>query len=117
MLLVIVGTIGATLASGAFDQQLLTELFSGGVGRYIDLIGGLSIIVIVLLNQNGIAREQINQLRGIEQTILNKIRIKGINTIKRVYMKKFKRKMKATTKAMAAMARPINLMSITCYSC
>jgi len=31
-------------------------------------------------------------LRGIEQTILKKIRIKGILNIKKVYMKKFKRR-------------------------
>jgi sulfate-transporting ATPase len=57
--------IGATLAAGAFSQQLLTSIFSDGVGKYIDLIGGISILVIVLLNQDGIAREQINQIRGL----------------------------------------------------
>jgi sulfate-transporting ATPase len=57
--------IGATLAGGAFSQQLLTSIFSDGVGKYIDLIGGISILAIVLLNQDGIAREQINQIRGL----------------------------------------------------
>jgi sulfate-transporting ATPase len=57
--------IGATLAAGAFSQQLLTSIFSDGVGKYIDLIGGISILAIVLLNQDGIAREQINQIRGL----------------------------------------------------
>jgi ABC-type branched-subunit amino acid transport system permease subunit len=57
--------IGATLAAGAFSQQLLTSIFSDGVGKYIDLIGGVSILAIVLLNQDGIAREQINQIRGL----------------------------------------------------
>ncbi|MCW2959422.1 MAG: transporter related protein [Solirubrobacterales bacterium] len=61
--------IGATLASGGFNQQLLTSIFSDSVGKYIDLIGGVSIIVIVLLNQNGIAREQINQIRGLRKAL------------------------------------------------
>ncbi|MDX6686511.1 MAG: hypothetical protein QOF86_2639, partial [Baekduia sp.] len=42
-----------------------TSIFSSSVGKYIDLIGGISILVIVLLNQDGIAREQINQIRGL----------------------------------------------------
>jgi sulfate-transporting ATPase len=61
--------IGATLAAGAFSQQLLTSIFSSSVGKYIDLIGGISILVIVLLNQDGVAREQINQIRGL-RTVL-----------------------------------------------
>jgi ABC-type branched-subunit amino acid transport system ATPase component/ABC-type branched-subunit amino acid transport system permease subunit len=61
--------IGATLAAGAFSQQLLTSIFSSSVGRYIDLIGGISILVIVLLNQDGIAREQINQIRGLRTAL------------------------------------------------
>jgi sulfate-transporting ATPase len=57
--------LGATLAAGAVSQQLLTSIFSDSVGKYIDLIGGISILAIVLLNQDGIAREQINQIRGL----------------------------------------------------
>jgi ABC-type branched-subunit amino acid transport system ATPase component/ABC-type branched-subunit amino acid transport system permease subunit len=57
--------IGATLSTGGLDQQILTSLFSTSVGRYIDLIGGVSILVLVLLNQNGIAREQIVQIRAL----------------------------------------------------
>ncbi|MEA2168251.1 MAG: hypothetical protein QOF76_1551, partial [Solirubrobacteraceae bacterium] len=55
--------LGATLGAGAFGQQLLTSVFSESVGKYTDLIGGISIILIVLGNQNGLAREQIQQLR------------------------------------------------------
>ncbi|MCW3013070.1 MAG: transporter related protein [Solirubrobacterales bacterium] len=65
--------IGATLTSGGFNQQLLTSIFSDSVGKYIDLIGGISIIVIVLLNQNGIAREQINQLRALRTLLARRI--------------------------------------------
>src|SRR6185437_14070473 len=57
--------IGATLTSGGFNQQILTSIFSTSVGKYIDLIGGLSIIALVLLNQNGIAREQAAQIRAL----------------------------------------------------
>ncbi len=54
--------IGATLAAGAFGQQLLDEIFGNGVGEYISLIGGLSIIALVLMNPDGVARAQIDQL-------------------------------------------------------
>ena len=62
--------IGATLTSGGFNEQVLDSI-SGGIGKYIDLIGGVSIIVIVLLNQNGIAREQIAQIRAL-RTVLGR---------------------------------------------
>jgi ABC-type branched-subunit amino acid transport system ATPase component/ABC-type branched-subunit amino acid transport system permease subunit len=62
--------IGATLTSGGFNEQVLDSI-SGGIGKYIDLIGGVSIIVIVLLNQNGIAREQIAQIRLL-RTVLGR---------------------------------------------
>jgi sulfate-transporting ATPase len=61
--------IGATLTSGGINQQILTSIFSTSVGKYIDLIGGLSIIALVLLNQNGIAREQAAQIRGLRTKI------------------------------------------------
>jgi ABC-type branched-subunit amino acid transport system ATPase component/ABC-type branched-subunit amino acid transport system permease subunit len=57
--------IGATLTSGGINQQIITSIFSSSVGKYIDLIGGLSIIALVLLNQNGIAREQASQIRAL----------------------------------------------------
>jgi sulfate-transporting ATPase len=51
------------------NQQILTSIFSTSVGKYIDLIGGLSIIALVLLNQNGIAREQAAQIRALRTRI------------------------------------------------
>jgi ABC-type branched-subunit amino acid transport system ATPase component/branched-subunit amino acid ABC-type transport system permease component len=56
--------IGATLAAGSLDQQILNSI-SSGIGKYIDLIAGISIIVLVLLNQDGIARETISQIRWV----------------------------------------------------
>jgi sulfate-transporting ATPase len=53
--------IGATLAPGAFSERLLNSIDSG-IGKYIPLIGGVSLVVLVLVNQNGIVKEQIAQL-------------------------------------------------------
>jgi len=53
--------IGATLAPGAFSERLLNEIDSG-IGKYIPLIGGVSLILLVLVNQNGIVKEQIAQI-------------------------------------------------------
>jgi ABC-type branched-subunit amino acid transport system ATPase component/branched-subunit amino acid ABC-type transport system permease component len=56
--------VGATLAPGAFSERLLNSIDSG-IGKYISLIGGVSLIVLLLLNQNGIVKEQIAQLAFI----------------------------------------------------
>jgi ABC-type branched-subunit amino acid transport system ATPase component/branched-subunit amino acid ABC-type transport system permease component len=53
--------IGATLAPGAFSERLLNSIDSG-IGKYISLIGGVSLIVLLLLNQNGVVKEQIAQI-------------------------------------------------------
>jgi ABC-type branched-subunit amino acid transport system ATPase component/branched-subunit amino acid ABC-type transport system permease component len=57
--------IGATLAAGAFGQQLFDEVFGANVGKYVGLISGVSIIVLVLANPDGAARAQIEQLRWL----------------------------------------------------
>ena len=56
--------IGATLAPGAFSERLLNSIDSG-IGKYIPLIGGVSLIVLVLINQNGIVKEQIAQVKMV----------------------------------------------------
>jgi ABC-type branched-subunit amino acid transport system ATPase component/branched-subunit amino acid ABC-type transport system permease component len=61
--------IGSTLSDGGVNQQLLTSVFSSSVGKYIDLIGGVSIIALVLLNQNGIAHEQAIQIAGLRRKL------------------------------------------------
>jgi len=53
--------IGGTLAVGGLDSQIFDSI-SSGIDKYVPLIGGISVIVLVLLNQNGIARESINQI-------------------------------------------------------
>ena len=56
--------LGATLAPAALGQQILETLWDG-VGKYIQLIGGLSILALVLLNQDGVAAEQARQIRAV----------------------------------------------------
>ncbi|MFN8215999.1 MAG: branched-chain amino acid ABC transporter permease/ATP-binding protein [Solirubrobacterales bacterium] len=60
--------IGATLAPGAFSERLLNSIDSG-IGKYIPLIGGVSLILLVLVNQNGIVKEQIAQLAFLRQKL------------------------------------------------
>jgi sulfate-transporting ATPase len=60
--------IGATLAPGAFSERLLNSV-DGGIGKYIPLIGGVSLIVLVLVNQNGVVKEQIAQIAFIRSKL------------------------------------------------
>ncbi len=62
--------IGATLAPGAFSERLMNSIDSG-IGKYIPLIGGVSLIVLLLINQNGIVKEQIAQVKLL-RTLLGK---------------------------------------------
>jgi ABC-type branched-subunit amino acid transport system ATPase component/ABC-type branched-subunit amino acid transport system permease subunit len=56
--------LGATLTSAGLGQQILESLWDG-VGKYIMLISGIAILVLVLANQDGIAAEQARQIRAI----------------------------------------------------
>jgi len=60
--------IGATLAPGAFSERLLNSIDSG-IGKYIPLIGGVSLVVLVLVNQNGVVKEQIAQVRMLRSLL------------------------------------------------
>ncbi len=51
---------GATLAPGSLGAQLTNTIFDS-VTRYIQLIGGVLVVLLVLQNQDGIAKESINQ--------------------------------------------------------
>ncbi|MDY7106851.1 MAG: branched-chain amino acid ABC transporter permease/ATP-binding protein [Actinomycetota bacterium] len=55
---------GSTLAPGSLGAQLSNAIFSG-LDEYIQLIGGGILILLVLQNQDGIAREATVQLRGL----------------------------------------------------
>jgi sulfate-transporting ATPase len=61
---------GGTFAPGAFGTQLGNEIFTG-IAKYVPLIGGLSLILIVLQNQDGIAPQLGGQLRWLGRKILS----------------------------------------------
>src|SRR5207244_3038534 len=52
---------GAALATGALWGQVF-DAISSGTGKYIVLVGGVSVMVLVLLNQNGLVKEWIAQV-------------------------------------------------------
>jgi sulfate-transporting ATPase len=68
--------IGGTLAVGGMNQQIL-QTISGSLGKYVPLIGGISVILIVLLNQNGIARESIAQIAWVRGKLAKRLRVLG----------------------------------------
>jgi sulfate-transporting ATPase len=55
---------GSTLAPGSLGGQLSDQVFST-LTRYIQLIGGGLVILLVLQNQDGIARESVNQIAWV----------------------------------------------------
>ncbi|MCU1502111.1 MAG: transporter related protein, partial [Ilumatobacteraceae bacterium] len=55
---------GSTLAPGSLGAQLTNAIFDS-LTRYIQLIGGAFVILLVLQNQDGIAKEAINQLSWV----------------------------------------------------
>jgi len=60
--------LAAPLAPGALGQQLLDSI-SPGTGRFLPLITGLSIILLVLANQDGIAKETASQIRWVKNKL------------------------------------------------
>jgi ABC-type branched-subunit amino acid transport system ATPase component len=54
--------LGSTLAPGGLGTQFSDVAFSGGT-KYVELLGGVLVVVLVLLNQDGVAREAIYLLR------------------------------------------------------
>ena len=59
---------GSTLAPGSLGAQLTNEIFDS-LTRYIQLIGGGLLILLVLQNQDGIARESVNQIAWLGQKL------------------------------------------------
>jgi ABC-type branched-subunit amino acid transport system ATPase component/branched-subunit amino acid ABC-type transport system permease component len=69
----LVGPIfGSTLAPGSLGAQLTNEIFDN-LTRYIQLIGGGLVILLVLQNQDGIAKESVNQIAFLTQKLKAKI--------------------------------------------
>ena len=56
--------LGGSMASGGLDQQILDQI-SSGIGRWIPLISGLAILVFILANQDGMARETALQVKWV----------------------------------------------------
>jgi sulfate-transporting ATPase len=54
--------LGAQLAPGAIDARILDEIGGNDLAKYVPLIGGVTLILLVLANQNGMARELIAQV-------------------------------------------------------
>ncbi len=63
---------GATLAPGSLGAQL-TNTILDSVTRYIQLIGGVLVVLLVLQNQDGIAKESINQFLWVVGKVRDKI--------------------------------------------
>jgi sulfate-transporting ATPase len=55
---------GSTLAPGSLGAQLTNTIFDS-ITQYIQLIGGVLVVLLVLQNQDGIAKESINQFKWV----------------------------------------------------
>jgi sulfate-transporting ATPase len=60
--------LGATLASGALGAAL-GDLIFGGLEKYLGIITGATVILLVLQNQNGIALEMEHQVKWVERKL------------------------------------------------
>jgi sulfate-transporting ATPase len=58
--------LGGTLFQGGFNSKLLNSL-GNGIEAYIPLISGAGLLLMVLLNQDGIVRETIGQAALVKQ--------------------------------------------------
>jgi len=63
---------GSTLAPGSIGGQLTNAIFDS-ITQYIQLIGGVFVVLLVLQNQVGIAKESMNQARWIAGKVKAKI--------------------------------------------
>jgi ABC-type branched-subunit amino acid transport system ATPase component len=59
---------GATLATGAFWGQVF-DAISTGTGKYIVLVGGVSVMALTILNQNGMVKEWIAQIAFVRSKL------------------------------------------------
>jgi ABC-type branched-subunit amino acid transport system ATPase component/ABC-type branched-subunit amino acid transport system permease subunit len=80
--------IGGTLSPGGLDERILDSI-SGSLPKYVPLIGGISIIVLVLLNQNGIAKETIAQIAWVRAKLAKRLRVLAIRPRKPVPLPPF----------------------------
>src|SRR5882757_1414325 len=64
--------IGATFAPGSVGAEILNQVLSGA-SEYLQLIGGAVLILLVLQNQDGIARESLLQMRWLAERVARRI--------------------------------------------
>jgi ABC-type branched-subunit amino acid transport system ATPase component/ABC-type branched-subunit amino acid transport system permease subunit len=80
--------IGGTLSPGGLDERIFDSINSG-IARYVPLIGGISIILLVLLNQNGIARESIAQIAWLRTKLAKRLRFLALRPHKPISLPPF----------------------------
>jgi ABC-type branched-subunit amino acid transport system ATPase component/ABC-type branched-subunit amino acid transport system permease subunit len=80
--------IGGTLTPGGLDERIFDSI-SSGIAKYVPLIGGISIILLVLLNQNGIAKESIAQIAWARRRLARRLRFLAPRTPKPVTLPAF----------------------------
>ncbi len=80
--------IGGTLAPGGLDARIFDALGSG-VAKYVPLIGGVSVILLVLLNQNGIAKESIAQIAWVREKLGKRAALPALRARKGVELPPF----------------------------
>jgi ABC-type branched-subunit amino acid transport system ATPase component/branched-subunit amino acid ABC-type transport system permease component len=64
--------VGAALATGGFWSQVFNELGTG-IAKYITLISGVSLILLILANQDGIVKETIGQMQLVRGLLARRI--------------------------------------------
>lgn len=58
--------VGATMATAGFNQEVLESNW-GGVGRWIQFISGISILLMVLIYKDGVAAEWVRMFRFVKK--------------------------------------------------
>jgi ABC-type branched-subunit amino acid transport system ATPase component/ABC-type branched-subunit amino acid transport system permease subunit len=69
--------IGATLDPDSVGGRVVDAIFSG-VDKYIVLIGGVFAILLVLQNQDGMAKEATDQLKWIARKLTDRVRLPSV---------------------------------------
>ena len=59
--------VGGMMATAGFNQEVMESTWSG-VGRYIQLISGIAILLVVLYNPDGVAAEWSRTFRHLKRT-------------------------------------------------
>jgi len=61
--------VGGTMVPGALGARISTSIFSG-ISNYVQLIGGALVVLIVLQNQDGAAKESTMQIKWVANKVL-----------------------------------------------